>query len=55
MTTRHILAVLSLIFLSLGGFRWVKRRDDPAARTWLIIGAVFGLVAMWLWLNTPQA
>lgn len=50
MAASPILAVLSLLFLAAALLR--LRRDSwrvgPASRTWLIVGAVFAVVAAWL-------
>ncbi|MDP6582348.1 MAG: hypothetical protein QF681_16970 [Vicinamibacterales bacterium] len=49
MLTRYILAVLSVVFLVAA---WIRiTRDGPAhpqTRTWLLIGAIFGIVSGWL-------
>jgi hypothetical protein len=47
--TRYILAVLAAAFAILASLRLLQAgRNDSAARTWLIIAAIFGLVAAWL-------
>jgi hypothetical protein len=46
MAARYVLGSLSVVFLALGTLRWVRdRRVGPAARTWLLIGLIFGFVA----------
>ncbi len=50
---KYILAVLSLAFL-LAGVTSVARSGRKAAvqaRTWLLIGVIFGAVSTWLWLH----
>ena len=50
-----IFAVLGPAFLLLGAWRWVSaRRVGPQARTWLLIGAIFSAVALWLAWNTSR-
>ncbi len=50
MAVRYILGSLAIVFLVLGGVRSLKEgRVGPAARTWLTIGVIFGLVSAWLW------
>jgi hypothetical protein len=47
---RYILAVLSIAFLIASGRNWVHGRDwrHPQTRTWLMVGAIFALVSIWL-------
>ncbi|HVO48909.1 MAG TPA: hypothetical protein VMT29_21510 [Steroidobacteraceae bacterium] len=52
MQTRYVFGCLSLVFLILGFTRLVREgRLVPAARTWLILGVIFGIVSGWSWLN----
>jgi len=52
MAAQTILGVLSLVFLVLGGLRWLRDgRVGPAARTWLLIGMIFGAVSAVTWLS----
>ncbi len=54
MAARYILGALAVVFLVLGGMRSLReRRIGSAARTWLTIGVIFGLVSVWLWLSLP--
>jgi hypothetical protein len=48
---RYILAVLAVLFLCLAGVRLTRDggRIGPASRTWLLVGAIFGAVSLWLW------
>ncbi len=49
---RLIFTVLGPLFLLLAGWRFVRAGSwVPQAKTWLIIGIVFSLVAAWLWLS----
>ncbi len=55
MAANSILGCLAVVFLVLGGVR--SARDGqvgPAARTWLMIGVIFGVVSVWLWLTAPH-
>jgi hypothetical protein len=53
---RYVLAPLAGVFLLLGAWRVLREggRLDPAARTWLLIGAIFGTVSLWLWLSRSR-
>jgi hypothetical protein len=52
MAARDILGLLAVVFLVLGGLRAVSEgRVGPAARTWLMIGVIFGAVSAWTWLS----
>jgi hypothetical protein len=55
LSARGILTALSAVFLVLALTRIVQgtKASNPAIRTWLIIGFVFGVVSAWLWLRTP--
>jgi hypothetical protein len=51
MAAPTILGSLAIIFLVLGGLRSLRdRRIGPAARTWLMIGMIFGAVSTLTWL-----
>ena len=55
MAAQYILGCLAVVFLVLGGLR--SARDGQvgsSARTWLMIGVIFGVVSVWLWLTTPH-
>lgn len=55
MDARYILGCLSVVFLVLGSVRSLRDgRVGPAARTWLLIGAIFAIVSVgsW-WLTRP--
>jgi hypothetical protein len=55
MWARYILGVLAVVFLVLGTVRVLRNgRIEPAARTWLTIGLVFGAVSAWLWLSAVR-
>jgi len=52
MQTRYVFGCLSLVFLVLGFVRLLReKRMVPAARTWLILGVIFGIVSSWSWFN----
>jgi hypothetical protein len=48
--TRYILAALSVLFLVLAFSRMARAGGSahPQSRTWLLIGAIFGVVSAWL-------
>ena len=49
-----LMPILALAFGGLGMWRAVRAGPrDPAARTWLLMAAVFGLVSLWLHSTTP--
>jgi hypothetical protein len=49
MAARYILGILAIVFLLLGLVRAAREgRIGPAARTWLVIGLMFGAVSLWL-------
>lgn len=52
-TTKYILAALSLVFLSLAVARKLRRAPDGGAqaRTWLCIGGMFAAVSLWLFVR----
>ena len=51
-----IFLILGPLFLALGVMRWATaRRLVPQAKAWLLVGAIFCLVAAWLWLVVPLA
>jgi drug/metabolite transporter (DMT)-like permease len=55
MAAGDILGLLAVVFLVLGGLRAVREgRVGPAARTWLMIGVIFGVVSAWTWLTGPH-
>jgi hypothetical protein len=55
MAAHYILGVLSGVFLLLAGLRSVRLRHvDSAARTWLMIGVIFGAVSAWTWWSGPH-
>jgi hypothetical protein len=52
MAAQTILGSLALVFLLFGGLRSLRDgRIGPAARTWLMIGVIFGIVSVFLWLS----
>ena len=49
MAAKYVLAVVGTIFLVMGVLR--ARRlgaSHPQARTWMLVGAIFGIVSAWL-------
>jgi len=50
MAAKYILAALSIVFLVLAIARMTGggTTSHPQARTWLIVGVIFGLVSAWL-------
>jgi DMSO reductase anchor subunit len=56
MQARYILSLLAGVFLVFGGLRVMREggRLDPAARTWLLIAVIFGVVSLWLWVSRAR-
>jgi hypothetical protein len=50
MLAKYILAALAAVFLGAAAVRITRTRgwSHPQARTWLLIGAIFGVVSAWL-------
>jgi hypothetical protein len=50
MAAKYILAVLSVVFLSLGVIRIASggMKAHPQSRAWLLIGMIFGAVSAYL-------
>ena len=50
MATKFILAALSGVFLILGITRLLRDAGKlkPAAKSWLLVGGIFGVVSLWL-------
>ena len=48
MPAQYILAILACVLLTLGTIGLVTGRPRPQARTWLLVGSIFGLVSLWL-------
>jgi hypothetical protein len=52
MAAQTILGCLAVVFLVLGSVKSVQEgKVGPAARTWLMIGVIFGVVSAWSWLT----
>lgn len=51
MFARYILAALSIVFLLLAGVNWIRdgRRIAPQTKAWLLVGTIFGVVAVLIW------
>jgi NO-binding membrane sensor protein with MHYT domain len=45
---QYILAVLAAAFLIAGALRRMTGGPGPQARTWLLVGAIFAAVSLWL-------
>jgi hypothetical protein len=50
MNPRHLLPILAVVFLVLGGYRLLKNGGtlDPRSRSWLLTGGLFAAVSAWL-------
>ena len=48
MPAHYILAVLGCGFLIAGAVRRLSGEHGPQSRTWLLVGAIFALVSLWL-------
>jgi hypothetical protein len=52
MPAHYILGCLAVVFLVLAGLRSARDgKIGPAARTWLLIGVIFGVVSAWIGLS----
>jgi hypothetical protein len=52
MPAQYILGCLAVVFLVLGSLRSARDgKVGPAARTWFMIGVIFGVVSAWSWLT----
>ncbi len=53
MAARYILGALSFIFVAAAVIRWLQDHGQitPASRTWGLVGVIFALVSIWLWLQ----
>ena len=51
MAAKYILPALGLVFLAAALWRLARGgfKLDPAARTWLLVAAIFAAVSGWLW------
>ena len=55
MAAHYILGCLAVVFLVAAAARSMREgKLGPAARTWLTIGLIFGLVSLWSWLSTHR-
>jgi hypothetical protein len=52
-TVKFIFTILSIVFLTLGGVRFINDNCTvkPAAKTWLLIGCIFAAVSAWLFIS----
>lgn len=48
MPAHFILLTLAAGFLLAGAYRRLTGGPGPQARTWLLVGAIFGAVSLWL-------
>lgn len=53
MAAQYILGALSLVFVTAAVMRLLHDRCQftPASRTWGLVGVIFALVSIWLWLQ----
>jgi NO-binding membrane sensor protein with MHYT domain len=51
MAAKYILATLAGAFLIAGAVRRVSGDRGPQSRTWLLVGAIFAVVSLWLFLT----
>ena len=53
MAAKYILAGLAIVFITLAARRMAQQPGAPAgqARTWLLVGAIFGAVSVWLFVR----
>ena len=48
MPALYILTALAVVFLLAGTYRRLTRGPTAQSRTWLLVGAIFGAVSLWL-------
>jgi hypothetical protein len=48
MLAKYILGILAAAFLIAGAVRRLSGDRGPQSRTWLLVGAIFALVSLWL-------
>jgi hypothetical protein len=48
MPAKYILAAFAVAFLLAGTLRRLTRGPNPQSRTWLLVGAIFAAVSLWL-------
>jgi hypothetical protein len=49
MDPRTLFPILSLVFFALAAFKgWKARSFESPVSTWALMGAIFGLVSLWL-------
>ena len=50
MLAKYILGVLALAFLAAAAAKLVRNGGalTPQSRTWMLVGAIFGIVSLWL-------
>jgi len=48
MLAKYVLSVLAVVFLGCAALS-LRRPRGPAARAWLLVGAIFAAVSVWLW------
>ena len=48
---RNLFPLIALAFALAAGWRLLRSggKPVPAARTWLLMAVIFGLVSLWLW------
>jgi hypothetical protein len=52
MPAQYILGALAILFLTLGTLGAATGRPRPQPRTWLLVGAIFAVVSLWLFART---
>jgi hypothetical protein len=53
MAARYILMALAIVFVAAAVVRLQhdRGRFTPASKTWALVGIIFALVSIWLWLR----
>lgn len=51
MAAKYILASLAVAFFCAAGFRMTRAGYADQARAWLLIGSIFSVVSLWLFVN----
>jgi uncharacterized membrane protein YoaK (UPF0700 family) len=56
MAAKYVLAALAIVFLVLAATRFARdgRRMTPASKSWLLVGAIFLAVSLWLFASSGR-
>jgi len=51
MLAKYILAVMAGVFLIAAAIRRARHGPGPQSRTWLLVGGIFAVVSLWLFVG----